>query len=251
MDYKKFSKRDLVCILEIIEALTSVADKNTFQTLLLKTKDLLEADTCISAVAKGNTEGAIETIIPEIINGNYSIEWLETYNEEQLHLTAPTILYNFECSGTQIWENSYKRYEGLTSTKKFVSLAEDHNMHNGLSTGFINTKNGLGTIIAFTKKKITHTERQYDILNILNHHFHQALARLCTDFKTVYDNKLTPKELEVLKWMKEGKTSWEISMILNRSENTISFHSKNIIQKLDASNKSHALAIAMEHQLLY
>ncbi|WP_447973005.1 LuxR family transcriptional regulator [Nitrospira sp. Kam-Ns4a] len=40
---------------------------------------------------------------------------------------------------------------------------------------------------------------------------------------------LTKREREVLEWMKEGKTNWEIGRILGISERTVRFHVGNIL----------------------
>lgn len=61
---------------------------------------------------------------------------------------------------------------------------------------------------------------------------------------------LTEREIEVIKWMRQGKTNWEISQILHISENTVKFHVKNIIRKLEVSTRTHAVALAMERGLL-
>jgi DNA-binding CsgD family transcriptional regulator len=56
--------------------------------------------------------------------------------------------------------------------------------------------------------------------------------------------------LEVLKWIKEGKSSWDISTILCRSERVVIWHANNIMQKLGAKNRTQAIAIAMRYQLI-
>jgi DNA-binding CsgD family transcriptional regulator len=61
---------------------------------------------------------------------------------------------------------------------------------------------------------------------------------------------LTPRELEVLTWVKHGRNTSEIASILKISERTVKFHISNIIQKLDAENRLHALVIAIEQKLL-
>jgi len=61
---------------------------------------------------------------------------------------------------------------------------------------------------------------------------------------------LSTTERAVLKWLKVGKSSWDISQILKISERTVNFHIYNVIQKLDAMNRTHAVAIAMEKGLL-
>lgn len=59
--------------------------------------------------------------------------------------------------------------------------------------------------------------------------------------------RLTHKELETLHWVSMGKTAWEISRILGRSEAVINFHQSNIRRKFGVCNMRTALvrAIAM------
>jgi DNA-binding CsgD family transcriptional regulator len=56
---------------------------------------------------------------------------------------------------------------------------------------------------------------------------------------------LTPRELSVLLWMKEGKTNWEIARILFVSERTVRFHVEKIFDKLDVNSRAQAVARAM------
>lgn len=58
---------------------------------------------------------------------------------------------------------------------------------------------------------------------------------------------LTDREFTVLDWLKEGKTNWEIAAILEISERTVKFHVANIREKLSASSRSHAVALAYSH----
>ena len=57
---------------------------------------------------------------------------------------------------------------------------------------------------------------------------------------------LSKREKEILKWLKKGKSSWEISVILSISERTVNFHVGNIMQKLNAVSRTHAVAISIE-----
>jgi DNA-binding CsgD family transcriptional regulator len=56
---------------------------------------------------------------------------------------------------------------------------------------------------------------------------------------------LSPRELTVLRWMKEGKTNWEIAHILGLSERTIRFHVGSIFEKLDVTSRTQAVARAL------
>jgi len=61
---------------------------------------------------------------------------------------------------------------------------------------------------------------------------------------------LSGREKEVLKWLKEGKSSWEISRILHISRNTINFHIKNLFKKLDATNRAQAVSEAFRREII-
>lgn len=61
---------------------------------------------------------------------------------------------------------------------------------------------------------------------------------------------LSEREKEVLSWSKRGKSSWEISAILDISERTVNFHVNNIMQKLNAVSRTQAVAVAIERGLI-
>ena len=52
--------------------------------------------------------------------------------------------------------------------------------------------------------------------------------------------ELSDREIDVLRWTADGKTSSEIAEILDISERTVNFHVNRIVAKLGASNKINA-----------
>ena len=57
---------------------------------------------------------------------------------------------------------------------------------------------------------------------------------------------LTQREAEVLRWLAEGKTSYEIATILKISPRTVSKHLRRVYQKLGVENRHAAVAMAWE-----
>jgi len=51
---------------------------------------------------------------------------------------------------------------------------------------------------------------------------------------------LSDREIDVLRWTAEGKTSAEIAVILDISERTVNFHVNSVVAKLGATNKTSA-----------
>lgn len=61
---------------------------------------------------------------------------------------------------------------------------------------------------------------------------------------------LTPRELEVLELIREGNKNKQIADQLSISETTVNFHIKNIVDKLQANDRTHAVTIALRRGLL-
>lgn len=53
--------------------------------------------------------------------------------------------------------------------------------------------------------------------------------------------RLTKRELDVLSWTSQGKTAWEVSVILGMSEKTVNFHLGNVMRKLGVGSKYQAV----------
>jgi DNA-binding NarL/FixJ family response regulator len=62
--------------------------------------------------------------------------------------------------------------------------------------------------------------------------------------------RLTERELEVLKLVTDGQRNREIAVELGISENTVKFHLKNIVEKLHAQNRAELAARAVREGLV-
>lgn len=61
---------------------------------------------------------------------------------------------------------------------------------------------------------------------------------------------LTPRELEVLTLLGQGRSNGEIASSLSIAPRTVKVHVQNIMGKLGASNRTEAVSIAVRHQLI-
>jgi len=64
------------------------------------------------------------------------------------------------------------------------------------------------------------------------------------------EEDLTPRELQVLQLIRDGSKNKQIADQLSISENTVNFHIKNIVDKLGANDRTHAVTIAVRRGLL-
>ncbi|GHU01257.1 hypothetical protein FACS1894186_3630 [Alphaproteobacteria bacterium] len=61
---------------------------------------------------------------------------------------------------------------------------------------------------------------------------------------------LTPRQTEVLKWLAHGHSNKAIAFAVGISEATVKLHFNALMRRLQASNRTHALAIAVKHGLI-
>lgn len=61
---------------------------------------------------------------------------------------------------------------------------------------------------------------------------------------------ISEREVEILKLVSAGKSNREIAVTLSVSENTIKFHLKNITHKLNVSNRTEAVTVAIQKHLI-
>jgi LuxR family quorum-sensing transcriptional regulator LasR len=62
---------------------------------------------------------------------------------------------------------------------------------------------------------------------------------------------LTRREIECLKWCAQGKSSWDISQILRRSEAVVNFHFNNLRKKFNTTSRRHAVVKAIRLGLIH
>ena len=62
---------------------------------------------------------------------------------------------------------------------------------------------------------------------------------------------LSPREAEILQWMAQGKSNRDIARLAFITEGTVKFHVNRILDKLGASNRSQAVAIAAKRGLVH
>jgi DNA-binding NarL/FixJ family response regulator len=64
------------------------------------------------------------------------------------------------------------------------------------------------------------------------------------------DGTLSPREMDVLRLIAAGNTNKEIGAQLGLTEDTVKSHVKNILGKLDANDRTHAVTIALKRGVI-
>lgn len=80
-------------------------------------------------------------------------------------------------------------------------------------------------------------------LHLMSIHYHASIHQNIFDKDLPEEEvELTPREIECMRWTAQGKSSWEVSVILSITERTVNFHLGNAMRKMNVYNKTHAVA---------
>jgi DNA-binding CsgD family transcriptional regulator len=165
--------------------------------------------------------------------------WHTTYHAElhelymtQGFVTDPTIQL---LERTEMSTVSSEDCPDLTVPREVTNLKLDFGLNTCLSVG-VRGILGLCTYFAFSNFDQKLLWKLRSMMQILAPHFHLAYMRATSwpegSPPAPLRAGLTAREEEIMRWVAEGKTNWEISVILHVSLNTVKFHLKNIYQKL-------------------
>lgn len=245
------SKNDAVCLLEIIHASLSCTREEEFKELVGKLNRLISFDFAVSGLARIDVNWAIKSY--EVVNISYPHEWLEIYLSRKFYLIDPVFKNNFTNFGLQYWPDTYKT---SAPPAEYLSLAVNYGLRDGYTYGVKNKKGTEGSLFSINcKSSVSRKSRAFHrrVAVILTHiapHLHQTLYRIFVPSNKKHMKPLSSREIEILNWIKEGKSSWDTSKILGISESTVNFHITNVMQKLDAVSRPQAVANAVLYGLI-
>lgn len=182
------------------------------------------------------------------LRNNYPGSWQKMYVENKFFDQDPTVLHATKTTAPLIWSD-----KNLNISNKFYEGAKSFGIQYGWSQATRNTS-GLSMItLARASEPISNGELKEHMSDLL--WFTQILNSALDKYVTAPqmekpDIFLTSREAEVLRWTADGKTSYEISVILGIAERTVNFHLNNVMSKLDSHNKISATVKAIMLSLI-
>ena len=245
---KYLSKKDMVDLLELSHQILTCRDEAELASLVLDLKQLFYFEHALSAHGNLSKFLEINRKIPEfkIWNINYSSEYLQEYMTNQLYYNDIHLCEFINTLSPVSWLESFKKH-GFDYPS--AQLSFDYNMNDGWVYGVLDRASMNCNVFYFSGPFTDGNQRVKAILACVIPFLSEAYKR---SLVRSYSNcpQLTKRETEILTWIKEGKSSWEISMIQNCSKRTVEFHTNNIKMKLNAVNRAQATVIALHEGII-
>lgn len=184
------------------------------------------------------------------MTSNFPDEWRLQYDMNGYVAIDPVVKHCWTESTAILWSKVvYAEGKAGELERKVMDEARQYGLQSGISIP-VHGSGAEGGMLSLASRE---EHADYDLhdeagLQIIVHAMQEATKRFLA--KTVAGplpamENMTPREVECLSWTAKGKTSWEIARILELSENTVIFHLRNAIKKLEVTNRSQAVAKAI------
>jgi len=239
--YDLLSGNDALTLLEIIHSSLSCNSGNDFIALFPRMQRLFPFDFAHAMLCCNDEKKGIVPVHAQ--NINFPKEWLSEFVSRDYFKVDTVVKENFTKYRPQYWADTKKCFQ---ENREVSSLCLDFGMGEGYSHGSPSiAPEKTGSMFSFSGSSIQYAKRTEAILELVIPHLHIALTKTCKNNEPEKSNiLLSVREKEVLNWLKNGKSSWEMSVILGISQSTVNFHVYKIMQKLGVINRPQAVAVA-------
>jgi DNA-binding CsgD family transcriptional regulator len=237
-------KGDLVLLLELVEQSLHVKTSVDMKVLLEQLVHHIPTGGVVAGLVPDVSKDVKGESVP-FINVGYPDEWLKKYLYNDYFSCDP--IKRIRLSGTDFirWMEAFSRLENHQE-KHYVKQAREYDIREGITIGAQRGGGGPLSFFSFIGTEIANNGRDHTILRHISPYLHEAMCKVTPTGPAAQSRvALSQREVEVLTWAMEGKTNWEISVILSISERTVKFHIQNVMGKLQASSRAHAVAIAL------
>jgi DNA-binding CsgD family transcriptional regulator len=173
---------------------------------------------------------------------NYPGHWQNYYMEHNYRYIDPIVIYAPFIAGPFLWDRLAIRYDLNRKQLQLLNEAREAGLKNGLTVP-LHGPSGKVAVVSFASRfDDANPQAQLSRLNALASQFHVEFTNLALALQgNIRTVELSPREKDCIYWVAHGKTSWEISVILDINRNTVDFHIKNAMNKLDAPNRIAAV----------
>lgn len=182
---------------------------------------------------------------------NFPSAWEQQYRDNEYHRIDPVFQFA-HLAGTPFYWDDLPRLMVLTpEQKKMMAEAAAAGLVHGVSVPLYGPRGGVALISFAAGKLLPSSGTCLGVLNALAGQFHLAYMRFAPA-EEVQDPcpQITRRERECLRWIARGKSSADIAAILGISENTVNFHIKKLLAKLDVHSRTVAVLRAQTMGLL-
>ncbi|SIT48919.1 Transcriptional activator protein LasR [Paraburkholderia ribeironis] len=186
------------------------------------------------------------------VRSTYAPTWRDTYDRQGLVHIDPVVTHCATRATPLIWSPDIFK---TAQQKSMYEEARSHGLRAGVTLPIHGPNQEAGMLCFVNDHNPTdafwrHVDVALPNMMLLRDLVIDTSQRHLNTHAQTLLPKLTPRERECLKWTARGKSTWEISHILNCSEAVVNFHMKNIRTKFGVNSRRAAAVIAAQLGLI-
>jgi LuxR family quorum sensing-dependent transcriptional regulator len=187
-----------------------------------------------------------EQQISNVVLHQWPQAWSERYFTQNYLFDDPTVHRVNTSTEPFLWSELEPTYRDTPAPARVMGEAREFNLECGFTVPMITLDGQTAGFSLASERADVRPKVRRQLQLIAMHAFARALAQ---KYKPAPVN-LTPREMDVLQWMAEGKSDWEIGVILTVSEHFVDKIARQLRAKLNATNRTQTVATALRHNLI-
>lgn len=181
---------------------------------------------------------------------NYPAAWQACYRDQNYLAVDPSVVQGIRSTLPFVWSD-----ELFAPAPHLQEDAKAYGLVYGWAQSCRDAQGNIGMLtLARSQEDLSDSElraKTPEMSWLVQVAHHGMARRLTAKLLPEAEVMLSNREIEVLRWTAEGKTSSEVADILRIAERTVNFHINNAVAKLKANNKTAAAIRAAVLGLLY
>lgn len=182
---------------------------------------------------------------------NFPSTWEKHYRTNEYLRIDPVFQYAHVAGKPFFWSELRQLMLLSVEQERLLDEAAAMGLLEGASVPLYGPKGGVALISFASSRPDQQARSNLACLNLLAAQFHLAYMRFSPpDVALERSPPITRRERECLRWIARGKSSADIAAILGISENTVNFHIKKLLAKLEVHSRTVAVLRAQNMGLL-
>lgn len=185
----------------------------------------------------------------------FFLDWpedvLRIYAEKKMETRDPLVFAARRRMTPFTWDEVYSDPHLPPQSEEIYQFAYSMGWLDGFCVPIHGPSGYQGLVSLLAREKLSLSPRERGVLEMMSRTIHdRCRSTLGFGLPPASPPKLTPRELECMKWVAVGKSNWEIAQVLGISEATAHFHVENAKKKLGKSTRTEAVAMLVMHGLI-
>ena len=229
-------------IMDLIHKFAAVENKDQFSELVEgPLKAVLGFEIMVAGIGGISSRG---NCIHKLINFDYPYEYFRDIQDPDSGIVDSPLMKEWRNTQEPVVFQSGRDDDKYPAN--WVETFKKYDLRNKIGHGIMDVSGISSSFFIFSRFADEVGQKHADLVKIIIPMMHIALLRILTGIEPwpeMENNKkiISDRQTEILQWMKEGKSNWEIANILGLTESNVKYHIDQILDKLKASNRINAV----------